>query len=72
MKGNYKNATEVLAPPENNKPNSVVNKGQVRVGLCPKKNYYIPKDENGENYVFLAGTVRPPTYERQFNMPGVT
>lgn len=73
MKGNYKNSKDVLAPPESNKQNSTVNKGQVRVGLCPKKNYFINKPVTDENYVFLEGTIRPPfNQERQFNLAGVT
>jgi hypothetical protein len=55
---------------ENYKPNSTVVKGQVKGGLCSKKNYFvIPTKE--ENYTFLSGTVRPP-FQRQFNMHGVT
>ena len=73
MKGTYKSSKDVLAPPESNRTNSSVNKGHVKVGLCPKKNYYIDKPVSNEEYVFFQGTVRQPfVRERQFNLAGVT
>ena len=69
MKGTYKSSKEVLAPSEKYKiQSSSVNKGQVKNGLCPKKNYF---KKSSEDYVFLSGTVRPP-FEREFNLAGVT
>ena len=40
MKGTYKNSKEVLSPPSDNIQNTIVNKGQIKNGLCSKKNYF--------------------------------
>ena len=69
MKGTYKNSKEVLSPPSDNIQNTIVNKGQIKNGLCSKKNYF--KKNTEEDYVFLSGTVRPP-FEREFRLDGVT
>ena len=71
--GTYKNSNSVLSTTSTTNPSwkPPVNKGQVKNGLCSKKNYFVKQPNYEEEYVFLSGTVRPP-FARDFNLDGVT
>ena len=68
--GNYKTSKIVGGESLTTSTSTVNTQVKTVNGLCPKKNYYKNSNPN-ENYVFLAGTIRPP-YEREFEMQGVT
>ena len=71
--GNYKTSKIVGGETLTTTTSTVNTQVKTVNGLCPKKNYFKNPNPN-ENYVFMAGTVRPPypNMEREFEMQGVT